>query len=69
MVMENIDNIKNMSSVTGEKDAFGKGYAAVDAIDAHGKKYTTDDAKPFKVEVKSLDHFIRDCKRLISSIL
>lgn len=69
LIKENIDNIKNMSSVTGEKDAFGKGYAAVDAIDAHGKKYTTDDAKPFKVEVKSLDHFIRDCKRLISSIL
>lgn len=39
------------------------------AVDAHGKKYTTDDAKPFKVEVKNLDDFIRDCKRLISNIL
>lgn len=69
LIKENIDNIKNMSSVTGEKNAVGKGYIVVEAVDAHGKKYTTDEEKPFKVEVKSLDHFIRDCKRLISGIL
>lgn len=68
LIRENIDKIKGINSVTGERDSISKGYIAVDAVDAHGKKYTTADSKPLKTVISSLDHFVRECRRVISSL-
>lgn len=68
MIVKNLENIQGMNYVTGDGVAVSKGYVSVEAVDAHGKKYTTADSKPIKTVINSLDHFVKECKRVIASL-
>lgn len=68
MIKQSLDNIRGVSRLAGDTNAVAKGYVSVDAVDAHGKKYTTQQSKPIKTVVNSLDNFVVQCKRVISSL-
>jgi hypothetical protein len=68
LIKENLENIRAMNSIAGEQNAIAKGYVLVEAIDAHGKKYTTLQSKPLKTVINNLDNFLGECKRVIRGL-
>lgn len=68
LIKDNIEKIRGINSVAGDKNAISKGYIAVDVVDAHGKKYTTGASKPLKTVISNLKYFARECRRIISSL-
>lgn len=69
MIMDNLENIKNLSYVVEDKKAIGRGYIAVEAIGTDGKKYTTADQRPLKSVISKLEEFKKTCKEAIKAIV
>ena len=69
MIQENLNDIKNLSNMVDDKKAIGKGYIAVEAIGANGKKYTTADKKPLKTMIEKVEEFKKACQATIREIV
>lgn len=69
IIKENIERIRGINSVIGDRRAINKGYTGVEAQGKDGKKYTTADSKPIKVSIDNIAVFYEECKKLIRSLI
>ena len=69
-IRENIERVGHLTKGITGKDATKNGYARVIALSKDGKKYTTEEKKPIKVETigETTEEFLLACKKTILTI-
>lgn len=67
LVSDSIGQVEAVHSLK-EGEATAKGYVTVEALDSEGKKYTTQESKPIKREIKRLVEFGDACRQMIAQL-
>ena len=68
LVNDKIKIIEDIGEAIGDKEAVSKGYLSVEAQNSFGRKFTTADEKPIKVEIEKEEEFFDKCASTIQEM-
>lgn len=68
LVNDKISIIEDIGEAIGDREAVSKGYLSVEAKNASGRKFTTADERPVKVEIAKEEEFFEKCASTIQEM-
>lgn len=68
LVNDKINIIEDIGEAIGDREAISKGYLSVEAKNSYGRKFTTAEEKPVKVEIVKEEDFFEKCASTIQEM-